>query len=86
MKQTKEYTIPEEVIELTNKMYAFANLRDIYVKLPFGFKNAKKAAMGHERYRTKFWRMVWKLYPELQQDKLLFDSKKGVVVVDKGGK
>ena len=61
----KEYPIPDEIAEIHHRLVATRKNRDIYVKLPFGYKKALKLAISYERYITKFWKSVMELYPEL---------------------
>jgi len=61
-----EYDIPEELAVLSDKLQAAEYLRDKYIKIPFGFKRAKKCATEAAYFRRKFWKGVCKIYPELK--------------------
>lgn len=62
----KKYPIPDDIQELDNKKVAHEQLRDLYAKLPFGFKKSFKCALQAENYRKQFWAAIYELYPELQ--------------------
>lgn len=64
-KKTKEYPVPEEIRDLFDDKNAASDLRDVYAKLPFGFKKASKCARDAQRLETKAWRKVYEIYPEL---------------------
>ena len=69
----ERYEIPDEVATLMRKAEALIELRDIYTKLPFGFKKARKCAIDQQEYRSKFWKKVNELYPELKNKRLSFN-------------
>lgn len=70
----KRYPIPAEIQELDNKKRAHEELRDLYVKLPFGFKKAMKCAILAEKYKKEYWAAIRDLYPELQRCGLRADE------------
>ena len=66
MNSENHFDLPAEITCFYNEYMAFQKLRDIYVKIPFGFKKAKKCAIQAENVREKFWRKIHELYPELK--------------------
>lgn len=62
---SKEYEVPEELAKLMDKSLACEDLRNRYVKLPFGFRKAKKCAVEFHSLKRKFWNGIRELYPEL---------------------
>ena len=75
----KEYSIPEEICNINTEVRALTKLRDIYAKLPFGFRLAKKCAISAEIKSHEFLRSIVEMYPELDDVKLRFDYKKRIV-------
>ena len=75
MDKLKKYPIPEEIVEFIHKSEAMWGLRDVYAKIPFGFSKAKKCALESEVCRTKFWRKVVEIYPELKGKKLAINPR-----------
>jgi len=49
-----EYEVPEKLKIFMDKFQAAEKLRDIYVKLPFGFGKAKRCAADVAYFRRKF--------------------------------
>jgi len=84
MNKKNEYTIPEEVALLMRKAEALKGLRDIYIKIPFGFKKARRCAIDHENYRARFWLKTIELYPELKGRKLSFSISSAFVWIVEG--
>ena len=70
-KRTKDYTVPGEVASVWIECTALLRLRDVYAKLPFGYKKAKRAGLEAQNARSKFWRMIRGLYPDELADKVL---------------
>lgn len=83
--ETKEYPIPDDVMNLFDDKNAASGLRDVYAKLPFGFKKASKCARESERLKTKAWTKVFEVYPELRGDFSLSYAY-GVVTIIEGAK
>uniref|UniRef100_A0A6H1ZW89 Uncharacterized protein n=1 Tax=viral metagenome TaxID=1070528 RepID=A0A6H1ZW89_9ZZZZ len=73
MKEKKKYPIPDEIALFINKAKGAEKLRDIAIKIPFGYKKALRAAGDAEHFSWKFWNSVHNLYPELSRKKLLYD-------------
>lgn len=67
-----KHELQPEVTKFINEYFGLIRLRDVYVKLPFGFKKAKKCAIGAEKAREKFWRKVRELYPELADHEITY--------------
>lgn len=68
-----EYVIPLEVARLMDKCIALDKLKDIYVKLPFGYRSAKKLSILSEECRADFWQKVRELYPRLAGKSLVLN-------------
>ena len=81
--EEKKYPIPEEVIDLWDKKVAAENMRDIMVKLPFGFKKARRCALDAQTFRRKFWHKVRCMYPELDDNSLAFHDVGGTIIKQK---
>lgn len=82
----KKYDIPEELMELQYQRQAAEKLRDLYVKLPFGFKKAKKCALDAVRAQSEFWHRVPQLYPELEGKNLTAELNERYIVERAEGK
>lgn len=78
----KTHKVPEEVMEFMYKWKGAARLRDIYVKLPFGFKKARKCAREAVRNETTFWDEIKVLYPELRGKFIRVVDKEVSVIED----
>ena len=77
----KSYPIPEEIINIADEANALKELRDEYVKRPFGFKKARRCAIDAAKKRTLFWRKVRDLYPELYGKKAYYkDGESGIII------
>lgn len=70
----KKKKVPNELAELFDESFALQTLRDIYAKLPFGFRKARKLAIESTKKQAKFWREVIQLYPELLGKDLIYRS------------
>jgi len=68
-----EYDVPEKIAIYMDKMFASEDLRDRCIKLPFGFRRARKSARDVCYFKRKFWTGVFEIYPEIK-DKRLFYS------------
>ena len=77
-----EYDVPEELAEFMDKVCAFEDLRDEYIKFTFGFKRAKKCAEKMHYYKRKFWLGVNEIYPELKGKSLVYSFTKQKVIKD----
>ena len=60
-----EYEVPEELKKLIDKLEAYTKLRDKFIKLPLGFKKARKCAEDAEYNNRLFWEGILQIYPEL---------------------
>lgn len=81
MDENREYEIPEDVALLMDKKLSNEALRDLYVKIPFGFKKASKCAANVPHFDRKFWDAVFVLYPELKSKKLSYNVHSRTVTV-----
>ena len=78
---TEEYKIPEQTKAIHTELTALEDVRDCYIKRPFGFKKAVKAAGKLHDKQIEFWGKVHKLYPELRTKELSYKPTKGVIIV-----
>lgn len=62
--KVKKLELPLEVQEIFEDYKSALDLKESYVKRPFGFKKALKASKFAENRRLLFWRKVEELYPE----------------------
>jgi hypothetical protein len=79
----KEFSVPEEIVLLMNKSEAALELRDKYVKMPFSYKRALRAATDSVMFDRLFWKKIRELYPELEGS-LEFDPGKNTVFEREG--
>jgi hypothetical protein len=73
MPEDKKYDIPKEIINIILEADNYLDLRDVYSKLPFGFKKAKKCGLLAKQKKNEFWCKVIELYPELYGNNLMVD-------------
>jgi hypothetical protein len=59
------FPVPVEVMEIWYDYQAMQQLRDEYIKLPFGFRKARKTSKEAQRLRGKFWRKCREAYPDV---------------------
>ena len=69
-----EYELPEKLLLFMDKAIAFEELRDKCIKSPFGFRRARRCAIDLEYFKRKFWGNVQKMYPELENKSLHYNS------------
>jgi hypothetical protein len=79
MTDIKTYTIPQELIDISNESNAYNAMGNLYVKLPFGFKKAKKSFENQLKLNNEFWQKVYQLYPDLKGKPLRLDAINKVV-------
>lgn len=60
------YSIPEEIEDLITESKALAELRDRWVKLPFGYRRARKLSIEAEKKQARFWESLYILYPKIK--------------------
>jgi hypothetical protein len=78
----KNYELPEEVKQIFDRMVACDELKESYVKRPFGYKKAMRASLSFQELRREFWTKVYNIYPELKKENLnvTYNSPKGLQV------
>ena len=81
----KYYEVPAEVRFIMTEALACEKLRDLLIKLPFGFKKARGCAVESCRLRERFWEEIHALYPELHRKHLLYMRYEREVVIDEKG-
>jgi hypothetical protein len=63
----KQFAVPEELKQIWLDIEALRDLRNAYVKRPFGFKKALKCSTLAKAKEFEFWNGMRKLYPELPE-------------------
>ena len=71
--------IPEEILEMISKSNALEELRDLYVKLPWGYNKARKAAIEAQATYNGAARKLAELYPEITEGKWGYSRSKGTI-------
>lgn len=79
--ERKEYPISDDIALLHDKSIACKKLRDLAIKLPFGYWKARKAATDSEYFKRIFWKKVRRIYPELDDYHLKYYSYKQVIII-----
>ena len=59
--------VPDAVYDYWRTKQACENLVERYVKLPFGYKRACRAATDAVKAQDRFWLKLYKLYPHLSK-------------------
>lgn len=76
----KDYPINDELAAIFDKSAAAMAIRDICVRLPFGYKRALRAARDEIYFERLFWKNVRELYrKDLYDKRLEYDQRKQVV-------
>lgn len=57
--------VPEDLRQIWNEAKGANKLRDVYARMPFGFKKSLKAATHSIRLQDQFWTLLRKLHPNL---------------------
>lgn len=78
----KKYEIPQELVEISLKSNAAGVLGQWYVKMPFGYKKAKKSFENQALLNNEFWQKVYALYPDLKGSALRLDAHERAVYID----
>ena len=58
-----------------DKVFAYEELRDGYVKVPFGFRKARRCAINAVKFRRIFWEKIVEIYPELKNASLRYSAR-----------
>ena len=77
----KPYRIPDDVAAIFEEYMACTEIRDSAVKVPFGYRKAKRASRERIRAHRLFWKRVGEVYPELDDESLVYDSAKRNVYI-----
>lgn len=77
----KERIVPEELCDIFSEYTSLYDLKQMYVKIPFSYKKAVRAGRSAERKRTKFWRKLYKLYPDIYEKatQWRYDKNRGII-------
>ena len=70
--KNKKYLIPDEIALLYTKARAAKTIRNLAVKVPFGYKKAMIAAVQAIQFTQEFVNEIYKLYPELNNENLSY--------------
>lgn len=63
----KEFPVDEELAGYFDAYHAALELRDKAIRLPFGYRKAYKAAKDAVKNQRKFWKKVYKVFPEVAE-------------------
>ena len=63
----------DEQKDMFVKYSGMIELRDAYVKRPFSYKKARKAAIEAKKLELIFWNSIRELYPETKREILIYD-------------
>jgi len=74
MTNKERYDVPQELIDISLKAEAIGSLGRCYVKMPFGYKKAKKSFINQFKLNNEFWQKVYGLYPQLENRSLRLDA------------
>ena len=78
----KEYLIPDEIALLHTKARAAKTIRNLAVKVPFGYKKAMIAAVQAIQFTQEFVNEIYKLYPELNNKRLSYSPNDKAVMIE----
>lgn len=79
-KEHREYPISDDIALLHDKYVACEKLRDLAIKLPFGYWKARKAAADAEYFNRLFWKKVRQVYPEFENKELSYILPSQIIV------
>lgn len=82
MTSNKKYEVPQELVNISLESNAANLLAQWYVKMPFGYKKAKKSAENYQKLNNEFWQKVYTLYPDLKGKPLRLDAMQRCVFID----
>ena len=83
MGKKKNYKIPKELLKISAESNGYLKLRELYVKLPFGYKKAVKCSVEAEKLNQDFFIKAKKLYPELKGKSLQLREDEIYILEDK---
>ena len=63
----ESHILPQKIIDQFDKYEAWLKVREYYVK-ENQYWRGKRAGRKSEKYRNKFWNMIYSLYSELVRD------------------
>jgi len=75
----KELTCPEEIVNMFAEANGYEELIPVLAKLPFTFKRLLKVAKMSNILRSKAWRMLGELYPEIKRGNWSLEVNRGIV-------
>lgn len=84
--ERKEYPISDDIALLFDKSIACEKLRDLAIKLPFGYWKARKAATDAEHFNRLFWKRIRQVYPEFNNNKLAYMSSFQIIIITDNNK
>jgi hypothetical protein len=86
MSEKKFYEVPEEVKEYMYNWEVYFDLKEHYVKRPFGFKDAVRCGKLAAINKKKYWEKVYELYPEFVNVKLNVNGVRDFYIVREDNK
>jgi hypothetical protein len=60
----KKYPISDDIALLHDKFIAAKKIRDLAIKLPWGYKKALRAAIDRVYFEKLFWKKIREVYSE----------------------
>ncbi len=75
----KEYPVPDDLAKIMSESQAYENLRDRYVKLPFGFKKAIKCSLKERILTGDFWRGAYEIYPKIKGKNITYNADTKII-------
>jgi len=84
-KQTKILSVSKEIDMIIAESESLRILRDMYAKLPFGYKKAVKCAKESELKRRQFWQTLYALYPEIDKGSWTYNAYAMTIVPKEEG-
>lgn len=80
MNELNEYPVPDEIAVFFFESIALEDVRNRYIRMPFGYKKAVKAAVGARKSGAAFWQAIYTLYPEINaKDQWTFSPAEMVI-------
>ena len=80
----EKYTVPQELIELHTEALSAEEARDVAVRhsyFKFQLRNAIYLGTIAIKKRNEFWDNIRELYPDLKEDRLIYNQKDQTVSI-----
>jgi len=82
MSNIKYYDLPQEILDLLDEYANYISLKEMYTKVPFGFKKAIKSGKIAIEKSNKFWNKIYELYPELKNKNVKFTDDRRLFIAE----